>query len=225
MKTRVTVLEKDRGISIDTYVTEKEGDEFEKELNEFQGKIARECAVPFRFQDIRKEAVLALLILFIIGSGFSCRSVKKSKTKADSTVSRTVEAASNWATEVITEFIPFQNPLISLESNIPGYPMISGIGSSTAVGTQDQYVLAGRSNPVSQTIDRHTVPGYFRQTVRAIGQSTNKLEENKQATIRQETKEVESGISTNPIVTGFQIGMILGLIAIIIIIGIIKRIS
>lgn len=225
MKVKVTILDRDKNSPVDSYETEKEGEEYDRELLEFKGKIAQEYRIPFKFQLVRRDMIGMFLIMCMIGM-ISCRTVKRTSSRADSTAIRTVETGTKWETEVVTEFIPFQQPVSTVDNQVlplsvlTTYPVFAG---STKVQPVQPYRVVKKTK-VQESLPVQTPAGYYRQTVRTKGEQHSALAEAKTASIEEKEKEMETGFSTNPIFTGFQIGMIVGVLAVVVIVvGIYKR--
>lgn len=119
---KVTIVEKDKNVEIDHYDTYREGDEYTLELSEFQGKIARERAIPFKFQEV-KVTILSILV-FLYAQGCIPMTTHKSEVQTDSSATRSSELSEKWNREVIREYLPGAHDTIHSihQVNVP-YPV------------------------------------------------------------------------------------------------------
>ena len=121
---KVTIIEKDKNVEIDSYETYKIDQEYQNELNEFRGKIARELLIPFRFQEV-KVKILSILVFLCAQGMFSClpMTTHKSDIQSDSSVARSSELSEKWNREVIREYLPGHDTIHSIHQvNVP-YPV------------------------------------------------------------------------------------------------------
>ena len=122
---RVTIFEKDKNVEIESYETYLSDNEYEQELTEFRGKIARERFIPFRFQEV-KVKILSILFFLCAQGMFSClpMTTHKSEVQTDSSATRSSELSEKWNREVIREYLPGAHDTIHSihQVNVP-YPV------------------------------------------------------------------------------------------------------
>lgn len=169
-------------------------------------------------KQLSKFIIYGALLILIGQSLFSCKIFKnKSKTKADSTISRTSESATNWSQETITEYIPYKADSRLPEIEIPDVPDFSVFPGESVVPVEK--VKRGFFRKKSkQPVVKDLPPGYFRQTVRTIGQSKSSTAEKKKVSVVQQNKEkTETGLAANGLFVDIMIGLsCLGLVLVVV---------
>jgi CHASE3 domain sensor protein len=145
--------------------------------------------------------LLSALIFLSTFSMFSCRSVKKNKIKADSTISRSEQTIQKWDTETITEVLLDADELVPYmrQDSIGLMPSIFGIPvkQSHSILSKLGFKKAKNQEVTASTIKRPSASGkvLIRRIEKSSGKIDSKKQEHKQVKVMQVDKIKETDAS------------------------------
>jgi len=171
--------------------------------------------------------LLAVLILLSAAGMFSCRSVKKSDTKADSTATRTEKTTAEWDRTTVTEIFADTKPTFAVSAlpviyripELPVYEQKTDIEASKPLIKKLSFIQKLRKKKLKDIVASRPATADSRPliaritTTEKVKLSEQKKEEKK---VHVDQKLKESGVSTSRVFTNIMICLVI-LLAVLII--------
>ncbi|SEI39366.1 hypothetical protein SAMN05216327_101189 [Dyadobacter sp. SG02] len=160
--------------------------------------------------------LLLAVLSFLSSYGlFACRSFKKSRASADSTVTRSVEQKQAWQGESIQELVIETDDLSLIQSGAPLSPILD-IAPHATVGILEKLGFIQVDSNQVKTRPPNKMKGSarvtFRKVIRGSSQQSNQLREQKDVSTAQNEKERQSNVTGLLLIGGLSLVVIIAII-------------